>query len=243
MSHRFFIPSSWLTPPTVILYDEVAHQIRTVLRLRVGDTVVLLDNTGQAYEVRLTYLHKRSIQADILNQYQPETEPPIHLTLYQGTLKAQKFEWVLQKGTEIGVSQFVPLICERSIVRGHQILAKKQARWQKIIQEAAEQSGRAKLPTLAEAMVLGEMVSPQWGGSSLIMPWELATIPLKTVLQTEPRPNHISLMIGPEGGFTAEEADHVQQLGGQVVSLGPRILRAETAAVVACGVVMYEVSG
>jgi len=240
MPHRFFIPSTWLTPPTAILYDEVAHQIRTVLRLRVGDTVVLLDNTGWAYEVRLTHINKRTIHTNIINQYQPETEPIVQLTLYQGTLKAQKFEWVLQKGTEIGVSRFVPLICERSIVRDRQVLAKKQARWQKIIREAAEQSGRAKLPELGLPMVLNTASHRE---GALFMPWELATTSLKTSLQTMPHLSNISLMIGPEGGFTTEEADHVQQLGGQVVSLGPRILRAETAAVVACGVVMYEISG
>jgi 16S rRNA (uracil1498-N3)-methyltransferase len=160
--------------------------------------------------------------------------------LYQCSLKADKFEWVLQKGTELGVAHFVPVISERSVVRPATALLKKYDRWQTILREAAEQSGRGSIPELAAPLDWSTAI--QQGGELRLLPWEEAAsvdcrLQIADLLQP-PTPHIISLLIGPEGGITREEATLAQAAGWQIVSLGPRILRAETAALVGITLVM-----
>ncbi len=238
MSHRFFIPPNWITPPTVTLQGDVARQLRTVLRMQPGHTIIVLDNSGREWQVKLTEIGKSTAQGEIVSEEQVESEPKLHLTLYQGTLKAQKFEWVLQKGTELGVSGFVPLICQRSVVRDSAALTKKEERWQRIIREAAEQAGRGKLPHLEPALPFDQAMRHAYATPLRVMLWEEALAPgLKTALV---KTNRIALFVGPEGGFTAEEAATAQQMSFKVVKLGPRILRAETAGLAATAAIMYE---
>ncbi|GIK41348.1 MAG: ribosomal RNA small subunit methyltransferase E [Chloroflexota bacterium] len=244
MTHRFFIPSHWLTPPTVTLSGETARQIQTVLRLRPGDEITVLDNSGLEWQVRLTGLHKNEVQGQIISRQQAQGEPRLHLTLYQGTLKAQKFEWVLQKGTELGISRFAPTLCQRSVIGKADDVAGKQARWERIIQEAAEQSGRGQLPHLEPALSLAAAIKaasqPTEPALLLVMPWEeAADLTLKSVL-AEVKPAAVGVFIGPEGGFTAAEADLAREAGVRLVTLGPRILRAETAALAVCAAILYD---
>jgi len=242
MLHRFFIPPDWLTPPTVELHGETARQIRTVLRLQSGDEIIALDNSGLAWSVRLTEVGKTRVYGEIVARRPARGEPAIDLTLYQGTLKGQKFEWALQKGTELGARRFVPTICQRSVVDKADALFKKQDRWRRIIQEAAEQSGRGKLPTLAKAVSFGDSLAQAKVQHDLvIMPWEAATddLSLKTVL-TERPVKSIAVFIGPEGGFSAEESALASEAGARLVTLGRRILRAETAGLVVCSAIFYE---
>ncbi|MBI1878389.1 MAG: 16S rRNA (uracil(1498)-N(3))-methyltransferase [Chloroflexi bacterium] len=242
MTQRFFIPAHWLTPPTVTLHGETARQIQTVLRLRPGDEIIVLDNSGLEWQVRLVEISKDEIQGQLVTQRLAQGEPSLPLTLYQGTLKAQKFEWVLQKGTEVGVSRFVPIICQRSIVSKADDLSHKQARWQRIIREAAEQSRRGRLPRLEPAMSLEAALKEVTAqpASLLVMPWEEATGPtLKTALSGV-KPQAAGVFIGPEGGFTPHEAALAREAGVQLVTLGVRILRAETAALAVCAVILYE---
>ena len=222
------------------LSGETARQIKTVLRLRPGDDIIVLDNSGTEWQVTLTEVGQESIRGRIISEKEALAEPGLHLTLYQGTLKAQKFEWVLQKGTELGVSQFVPTVCQRSVINDFETLAKKRERWQRIIQEAAEQSGRGKLPQLEQAISLAEAVTQAQARPLAIMPWEEATgHSLKEVLAGV-QVSRLALIVGPEGGFTAEEAALAQSAGIKLVKLGPRILRAETAGIATCGVILYE---
>jgi len=244
LTHRFFIPPAWLTPPTVTFHGETARQIQTVLRMKPGDEIIVLDNSGLEWQVRLTDMSKDQVQGQLVNQQPAQGEPSLHITLYQGTLKAQKFEWVLQKGTELGVSCFVPTICQRSIVNRVGDLANKQTRWERIIQEAAEQSRRGRLPRLEQAMPLAVAIKlasqPTQPAPLQIMPWEEAAGPsLKTVLARH-KSQAVAVFIGPEGGFTAIEAAMAREAGVNLVKLGPRILRAETAGLAVCTAILYE---
>lgn len=239
MPHRFFVPANWITPPTVTLADDLARQIRLVLRLRPGDEIVALDNSGAEFTVTLTEVG-RTVQGQITGRRPTRAEPGLRLTLYQGTLKADKFEWVLQKGTELGVARFVPTLCQRSVVRDRTALAKKESRWAQIIREAAEQSGRGRLPELAPPHSLAEALAAAASHQLTLMPWEEAgQPPLKQVLAGH-NPADIGLFIGPEGGFAPAEAEQARAAGAVPVSLGPRILRAETAALAACAVLLYH---
>lgn len=238
MTHRFFIPPNWITPPTVSLRGDPAHQLTSVLRLQPGDLIIVLDNSGQEWQVRLTELGKAGGRGEIVSQRLCPAEPAVELTLYQGTLKGQKFEWVLQKGTELGVSRFVPVICQRSVVREPAALANKQERWQRIIQEAAEQSGRGRLPRLAAALPFDQAVQHAAGAALRLMPWEEAiAASLATVWPATP-PASVALLIGPEGGFTTTEAHLAGQSGFHLVRLGPRLLRAETAGLAVTAAIM-----
>lgn len=166
--HRFSIPSEWIRQDRVSLTDEPAHQIIHVLRLKPKDHIILLDNSGWEYEVEIDQMSPGLIQGRVIGQGLGATEPSVKVTLYQALLKAEKFEFVLQKGVELGVSAFVPFVSERCVVRKPG--ENKLARWRKIIQEAAEQSGRALLPALHPVVAFREASDSAHDASILL--WE-----------------------------------------------------------------------
>ncbi len=234
--HRFFFTAAPLLVNTTIDLSPLAHQLSKVLRLQPGAMIQLLDGKGNEYDAQLTVVQPRYAAGDVLVARQNRAEPTTELTLYQCSLKADKFEWVLQKGTELGVSRFVPVISERSIVRPAAALCKKYERWQAILREAAEQSGRGAIPQLLDPLDWPVAINHAIG--LRLLPWEvdqmtaphLYSIAMRQAMQRSPA---ISILIGPEGGITTEEATGAQIYGWQTVSLGSRILRAETAALAA----------
>jgi 16S rRNA (uracil1498-N3)-methyltransferase len=240
MTHRFFVSPDCIADSNIILRDEAAYQINTVLRMRPGSEIELLTNNGQAYTVQLTALKKGEVTGQIISRRSAGGEPATQLTLFQATLKAQKFEWVLQKGTELGITHFVPVIFQRSIVREKKAILKKEARRLAVIREAAEQSGRGRLPTLAPPVTLDEALRTVAGGMFAIMPWEEERVKmLKTVLAHPARQLNIGIFIGPEGGITPDEAELASRAGVQLITLGPRILRAETAGLALSAAILY----
>jgi 16S rRNA (uracil1498-N3)-methyltransferase len=240
--HRFFLTESTLTPHQSVDLAPLTHQLRTVLRLQPGDQILLVDGQGYAYLTEIRELGRGRAVGQILERHPIAAEPRFSLTLYQCALKTDKFEWVLQKGTEIGVSCFVPVISSRTIVRPAEKIRKKYARWQTIIREAAEQSGRGRLPALADPLLWDEAVKEATG--LRLLPWEetiTSTRPATladALMAVEPYQT-VSLLIGPEGGVSQEEANLAMDTGWRAVSLGPRILRAETAALVAATLVLH----
>jgi len=228
--HRFFVDGP-LSVGTTVQVNALAQQLAHVLRMQVGDEIVLLDGSGQEYHSRIAQLDRRVAAVEVVGAQTCLAEPRQILTLYQCSLKQDKFEWVLQKGTELGASRFVPVISERSIVRPAAALLGKYPRWQAIVREAAEQCGRARVPQIAPPCEWQEAVAEAHG--LRLLPWEGAQeeSALHAMLQNELQ-NHsnISILIGPEGGITTPEACLASAQGWQIVSLGPRILRAETAA-------------
>lgn len=242
--HRFFVPAEWLSGGSqVTLTGDVAHQVERVLRLQVGDRIVLLDDSGLAYEAELLRLGPRAVHARLARSFSPQTEPRLRLTLYQALPKGERFEWVLQKGTELGVSAFVPLITERTVIQHpERVGAQRVRRWQRIIQEAAEQAGRARLPKLAPVQMLGQALTSFPAGVPCLMaalaPQAASLDSVLEPLHATP-PNEIGLFIGPEGDFSPDEVAQAVRAGVQIVSLGPRILRAETAAVAALAIILY----
>jgi 16S rRNA (uracil1498-N3)-methyltransferase len=238
--HRFFVDPQNFTDDRVVFPAETAHQIRNVLRLRVGSAVVVLDNSGAEYEGVLRQVDKQQVVGKLVAKRPSPNEPTVHLTLYQSLMKRDKFEWVLQKGTEIGVSQFVPVVTRRSLVQDVDLKANKQARWYKIITEAAEQSRRGRIPTLQPPQTLALALADHPAQPGLIAWEEAAELTLRGALAGMARPSAISLFIGPEGGFAAEEVEVAQAAGIHPITLGKRILRAETAALVAAALVLHQ---
>ncbi len=244
--HRFFIPSEWINERQVTLIEDVAHQIRHVLRMGAGDRLIVLTDSGWECELELTRVTQNLVMGHVVEERLAAGEPRTKISLYQGVLKAQKFEWVLQKGTELGLAEFIPVVCDRSVVGDLEDVDRKLGRWGRIIREAAEQSGRGRLPVLRPALLFAQSCqrAKRSGGLGLV-PWEgEKTTSLKSALtagdDSSNRPFSISLFIGPEGGLTQEEIQAARSYDVQPVSLGPRILRAETAGLVAASAILYE---
>lgn len=239
--HRFFLPNTPILPGQSVDLTPLAHQLRSVLRLSAGDAILLLDDTGFAYPTEIVQMERNDARGQVLAKQAASGEPPVHLTLYLCALKADKFEWVLQKGVEIGVSRFVPVISSRTIVRPAEKITRKYERWQAIIREAAEQCGRGRLPTLAEPLSWTEAVTHPFG--LRLLPWEEADVTSPTLggaLAGANAPTVCSLLIGPEGGIASTEAAAAVDAGWSAVTLGPRILRAETAAITAAGLILHR---
>lgn len=239
--HRFFLTNTPIVPGQPVDLTPLAHQLRVVLRLSPGDEILLLDNAGHAYPTRIVRLDKNAAEGEILQRDHALGEPSTFLSLYLCALKADKFEWVLQKGVEMGVSRFVPVISSRTIVRPAEKIAQKYPRWQTIIREAAEQCGRGRLPTLAAPLSWAAAAAEPSG--LRLMPWESAgksATHLGAALTTAPAATECSLLIGPEGGIDDAEAIQAAAAGWLAVSLGPRILRAETAALTAAAIILHR---
>ncbi len=229
--HHFFV--SDIHQDQAVFSDEQAHQIGRVLRLRPGERVMVLDNAGWQYEAELVEVGRRVTA--VLHARQPAAnEPAIHLTLFQAVLKRDNFEWVLQKGTEIGVTRFVPLITERTVAHPPH----KLERWQRILTEAAEQSRRGRIPQLAEPVRLADAWAEAQAAELALLPWEGAAQETLAAALAGKRPSTIAILIGPEGGWTDDEVGNGRARGLIPVTLGARILRAETAAIVSAALSM-----
>jgi len=264
--HRFFVPSDSLKGNQVSIRDLQAHQIARVLRMQPGDMVILLDNSGWEIETRLTSVDGNLVQGEVLRRRLAGGEPRTKISLYQGVLKGKHLELVLQKGTELGVVEFVPLIADRCVVSDLDAVEKKRRRWEWIIQEAAEQCRRGRKPVLRAPILFPRACEEarQSGGLSLIL-WEgERQVGLRDVLRKDPTtvvaahrggrsasdsaehrdgrwaPFNISLFVGPEGGFAPDEIVLAQRYGLVPVTLGPRILRSETVGLVVAASILYE---
>jgi 16S rRNA (uracil1498-N3)-methyltransferase len=237
--HHFFLGPETIDREQVQFPTEIARQIQRVLRLKQGDHVNVLDDSGMVYEVTLNF-DGQSVTGDIFRQYAGETESRLRLTLMVALSQREKFEWILQKGTELGVSAFLPVITERSLVQKKNAIAGKQERWEAIIREAAEQSHRTRLPDLKEAMPLDETVALPSGESDILKlcaHTSTVAVALRDILGNN-QPDGCCVLIGPEGGFTEDEVSLAQAHGFMVTSLGKRVLRMETAAIAAAAIIL-----
>ncbi len=239
---RFFAGQENLWEEEVVLEGQQAHQICNVLRKKVGEHIIVLDNHGFEYEIELKTIGKEKITGQIKEKRTAGGEPNVKITLYQSLLSREKFEWVLQKCTEVGVKRFVPIVTERSIVRQELIKANKIGRWRQIIQEAAEQSARGRMPELEKAASFEEAIARLDDSDYKIMAHtQSQSVSLRQYLNNSNKKiKSIALFIGPEGGFTENEVQSARKNDIALISLGQRILRTETAAVVASSLILYE---
>jgi 16S rRNA (uracil1498-N3)-methyltransferase len=211
-----------------------------VLRLKKGDHIVVLDDTGWEYDVELSAISQERIEGKVTGKALASGEPRTRIILYQALLKGSSFELVLQKCTEIGVAGFVPVISGRCVAG--EPAGSRITRWQDIILEAAQQSRRGRLPVLHDVVSFRGACDSVEGISFL--PWEgehekgIRDV-LLGISNSDSVPE-INIFIGPEGGFSGEEVDYARSRGITPVSLGGRILKAETAGLVAGALTLYE---
>ena len=241
---RFFVPSACIQHGRIELPPDQARQISVVLRLRPGEHIAVLDSLGWIYDVELSEVGANTGAGVVCSRRLAPNEPRTKLTLYPALLKSDKLELVLQKCTELGASGFAPVISDRCNV-GSIVSENRRLRWERIIVEAAEQSERGRLPQLYPALVFQQACEQTRGrGLSFIARerGERPSLRSELAARVEPvsgsRPFAINLFVGPEGGFTDEEVSVAISYGIIPVSLGPRILRAETAAIAGATLVM-----
>ena len=237
--HRFFVAPDCIDQDRVMIRGAQVHQIRNVLRLTAGERIIVLDNTGWEYEVELKGVERGLVEGVVRGRSEVE-EPRTNVTLYQALLKGDRFEFILQKGTEVGVLGFVPMVCERCVM-GHlkAVTARRFGRWQRIIAEAAEQSRRGRLPFLRPVLLFHQACESAPGLS--LLAWEgEGELGLRPALRRSESPQAVNIFIGPEGGFSPAEVEFARSCGILPITLGSRLLRAETAGLVAATAVFYE---
>lgn len=236
--HRFFVPPQALQGRFARLEDKaLCAQIAKVLRLREGQDVILLDGLGFEYTARLMSISVRGVSAEILHRQMNKNEAELKVTLYQSLIKKDKFEWVLQKCTEVGVAGFVPIRAARSEKTGL-----NEERAKKVLKEAAEQSERAMIPELAEIKTFTEALRKVATPDTPTILLDVSGEPIANVKTARAR-FALNMFVGPEGGWDEaeiEEARRVMREGYplEIVNLGPRVLRTETAGLVAAGIVL-----
>ena len=231
---RFFVAP--FDGDTAVLTGQEAHHVARVLRMRIGDELTLCDGAGTDYVCRITAIDNGEVQANVLYRAPTASEPTTSVTLYQGLPKSEKMDLIVQKCVEIGITRIVPVATARSIVKLNATEgAKKQARWQKIAASAAEQSGRGIVPEVTEPVSFKQLLS-RISAENTVVFYEGGGESLATLVNEDTR--QVSLVVGPEGGFEVDEIEQLKAEGACVATLGKRILRCETAPLVALSVVM-----
>ncbi|HWI55367.1 MAG TPA: 16S rRNA (uracil(1498)-N(3))-methyltransferase [Desulfobacteria bacterium] len=239
---RFFVSENSIENNTVTITGPDVKHISKVLRLDPGHYVSVLTGAGTEFEAVIREVTGKAVICDIVGEKNIVTEPPVKVTLYQGLPKGDKMELIIQKSTEIGVSRIVPMICERTVVKlDDKKASERRVRWQRVAEEAAKQSRRTAVPEVAEPIRF-DMVARELKDEALaIMPWEeQKSGSIKHLLQSSLGKRDVAILIGPEGGFSPKEAEKAKEAGIQLVTLGPRIMRTETAGIVTAALVLYE---
>jgi len=249
---HFFVSPEDIKGNEVLITGGEARHIITVLRKRKGDKIDIFDGYGNEFRVRILEIDRPTglprVKGEIINQKIRKTEPKLRITLFQSIPKGNRLEFIIQKATEVGISEIVPITTERTIVRlDYKKIKQRTLRWQKIAQEAAKQSRRSAIPKVGPVLDFSQALK-EFSARKFpmgIIAWEMEDKNrLRDVLTSSVGGGiselPLAIFIGPEGGFTAEEVEEAKEKGVVPVSLGSRILRTETAGLVVAIVALYE---
>jgi 16S rRNA (uracil1498-N3)-methyltransferase len=263
---RIFLPPQKLTSDQITIDDENARYLSIVLRVKPGEIITIFDGLGHRYICRILQIHKKEVVVEMIKKEPYSAESPVSISLAQGLPKSDKMDLIVQKSTELGVSKIFPIITERSQIKH----TEKVERWRKIALSASQQCGREKITEIDEPVSFeeflkntpltpldrGEQFPPlkkglgssccealqrEAGGFlNIIFSEEQKEINLKKVLNDFKASKNIVLIIGPEGGFSGKEISAAVEKGFIEASLGPRVLRTETAPIAAISIIQYE---
>jgi 16S rRNA (uracil1498-N3)-methyltransferase len=234
----FFVDSDAITSATIRITGDLLHHLRDSLRLRPGDSLVLNDGDGTRYRVEVTHVTSHAIDSRIIDR---QTEPARNtspIVLGQALIKGDKMDWVIQKATELGVATIVPTHSTHSVIKPNpERLEHQRSRWGRIARDAAQQSERWTIPTIADPVDLAE-ICRQYASAPLkgMLVERSSGASLATISLPLGSQQWIVLLVGPEGGWAPEEQHHAREQGFLPLTLGPRILRAETAAIAALSI-------
>lgn len=237
---RFFLPPEKMRLQAPLIEGQDARHIRTVLRLEPGDDIVVFDGTGVEYTARIVNLEAQQVRIALSDRLTSATESPVAITLAQGYLKDKKMDELVRRLTELGVARLIPFFARRSIPTPDNNRSRTRLeRWRKISTEAVKQCRRSRTMTIDQAISFDQALEQSQSSDLKLFFWEERGNGLMAHAKSQNRPQRIFLMVGPEGGFEPAEHEAARHHGFHTVNLGPRILRAETAALAAAALTQY----
>ena len=249
---KFFVKENQIKNNKLEIIGEEVNHIINVLRMRNGEILKVCNrDTGENYLVKIINAQSNSIICDIQEKINDTAESNINITLYQGLPKFEKMELIIQKNTEVGVNEIVPVVMERTVVKLDEKQSnKKLERWQKIAEIASKQSQRDRIPKVDNIIKMKFMYEKlnleEYDAILVAYENEKKTLlkeELKKLQKAEQNEYKIAIIIGPEGGIAEGEIEMLQKIGAKCVSLGKRILRTETAGIIMAGNIFYELEG
>jgi 16S rRNA (uracil1498-N3)-methyltransferase len=233
--HRFYAPPESFSERAVVFDRDETRHLRDVIRLKTGDTVNVFDGAGREFKCRILEIKKSETTLSIVEEVSPTSpESPLDLTLAAAMLKGEKFDLIVQKAVELGVKALVPLRTIRCDIKSKDSM-KRHDRWRKITLEASKQTGRATLMRVGEPVTFEELLSGVQDGDVILFS-ERGGQPLRL----EPDHKKLTAIVGPEGGWDDSEIESAKNTGVTIVTLGGRILRAETAAIAIAAVLQHR---
>ena len=240
---RFFVENESIFDGKIVIGGEDAKHISLSLRARVGERLTACDGRGTDYECEISDITKNEVTLCVLEKKESRSEPSVELTVYQALVKSDKFDFIVQKCTELGAARIVPVYTDRCVSKPDgDSLSKKLVRWNKIAKEAAMQSGRGVVPIVENALTFDEALGKIKETDFPFLCYEdgerLALDEIYNKCGGRQRVKTAAFLVGPEGGISEREAQKAKESGVYLASLGPRILRAETAPVCAVSAVM-----
>jgi len=241
--HKFFVPKENIKGDTAFIEgDDVKHIIK-VLRLQEGEEVSVNNCEGEEYLGEISKTDKRAVEVKLKEKIELNNESPVKTYLYQGLPKSSKMDLIVQKATELGVSEVVPVITGRVVVKSELGEFKKVDRWQRIALEACKQSKRSLIPAVKTPIEFEQLLENLKDIDLIVVPYENQEgYGIKHVVKNiDKQVKTAAVVIGPEGGFEEEEIEKLKSLGAHIVTLGPRIFRTETAGFVCVSLLMYEI--
>jgi 16S rRNA (uracil1498-N3)-methyltransferase len=238
---RFYVPQPRIEKGMLKVEGEEVKHIRKVLRLKGGDEITVFDGLGKEFEGTLVEEGLSSVVIRIKNVYSSKRDSPLEATLAQSLLKGEKMDYLVQKATELGVTEIIPFLSSRSIpLLEKSGRLKRYHRWERIAIEASKQCGRGVVPKIESPQDYSEMLQKGSPNALRLILWEREGIKLKELFERSKERKKIFFVIGPEGGFSQEEVDEAKGAGFIPVTLGGRILRAETASLCFLSILQYE---
>jgi 16S rRNA (uracil1498-N3)-methyltransferase len=240
---RFFVEKIIPAGGFLSIIGKEARHIVTVLRMKKGETLILMDREGQSFKATIEAVHYKEVKVRITKTIPPLPPSPVKISLAQALIKSHPMEYLIKKVTELGIGSIHPFYSERTVIKlKPEQLKNKMDRWMEIMKSACKQCGRVTLPTLNTPLPFEELINTVPNKKTLkVLLWEdEGKVDLKRLLTSMSFEPHIFAIVGPEGGFTSNEIKRAREAGFQIISLGKRILRAETAAVSLISIIQYE---
>jgi 16S rRNA (uracil1498-N3)-methyltransferase len=238
---RFYAAPDSVNGSTVNLSRDETHHLARVLRLRPGDEAFAFDGCGREYRCTFQAIKDDRARLEIIETLADQIESPVHLTLAQALAKGEKFDLIIQKATELGATRIIPLVTEHTDVKlSDGKSEKRMERWQRISLEALKQCGRRRLVDIKPPLALGSLLGPNAPAGALFVFSERGGVSITTALLSEAvDKKNVTAIIGPEGGWSDDELALLNLRGARSITLGPRILRTETAAIVAMALIQH----
>jgi 16S rRNA (uracil1498-N3)-methyltransferase len=238
---RFYVPNPRIEKELLKVEGSEARHIRRVLRLKVGDRLVLFDGFAKEYEGIIVQESPTSVMMKVENISSPAKESPLEITLAQSLLKGEKMEYLIQKATELGIKKIIPFFSSRSVpLLDKSKKLRRYHRWEKIAIEACKQCGRIAVPKVEPLQIYSEMLGMAQSEALRLILWEKKGQGLKETLKGSKGRTEIFFVVGPEGGMSDEEVGEAEKAGFMPITLGKRILRSETAGLCLLSVLQYE---